>query len=1237
MDSIQPIQTRDVFISYSRTHSLHFAASLHQQMVRLGLSCWFDKVNIPHADDYQERIRHGINSAHNFVFIISPSSIRSPYCLKEVALAVTRGKRIIPLLHIMPTTEDWLHLEQGYEQKIKELEGKSPVPSERIIQIKEEAGLTRECIETLQKLDWIYGREEVGDLKELGRWRISYENTWKRHEDPNYLQRWECPVQWKAIDDPTVVIEKLVGLFSKQQNYIQQHTQILLQALKWQKHDNKPNYLLTGVARTESEAWLKMNFQLSELPPCQKTDLQCEFITESRKNAEGNSADVFTSVVRTDRQIRNEVVRELTQRGITCWSRDKNMKKGVEKKLALEAGIEQSDNFFFFVSQASVHDPEALAELQIALDLNKRILPLLVGSIARKEWPETIRKLALVDFTDNESEADFEKDIVDILAILNQDRQYYFDHKRLLVDAMRWQRGAEKNAFLLRGYYLEKAITWFDLHKGRKDSPPTIHHERLIRASEGVKGTLSTDVIICYSRKDDDFARSINYQLQSAGKTTWFDQESIGSAPNYQHELFKGIAKADNVLFILSDDYLDSNNYEEEFICANSLNKRIITIRYREIASMDIPEEVSAFQCLDFENQPFDRSFNELINLLDIDWEHTNQHTVLLERAQEWDAHQLSGDYLLNRSALINANQWLEQAGLNIYEQFPDEALELRKDVNNLPQMELNGLIASCTKKPRPTVLQLQYILSSQQAILKEERHQKIIATRLRTRLRLSVAASILVLMVAVGAIHYYLKAEENRHKAEIAQAEAVKERKEALIQSNIAEEQRHIAETNEELARENEEIAIRQQLIARENEAKAKRQERLANKNAAEARKQRNEAETQRVKAEAAKKEAEQNLADKKAADSKADTLRNSKKVQDLLSLSRRFAKTDAKASKDYILQALELEVQYPVSSDIMLSTLIKVYEGQYQEEIRLLNLQKELVEFMVSGDQVMAISENGSISGVEGRLRLYPTAAIIKGDLIATADRYGQVAICAMVKEGGKVVLEPIGKPRQVHDPSTAVSTLIPFGKGMLSAGFDGTIKHHLDLQAPNPEEILYANRQEKILCLDSQQDQLIAFGTKSGKVGLFRLGQEPVNLLTFDASITSIHLNEAGKYLLCGLANGHMVKVAVYKDLQLHQDEFYEQKAHEKAILNIDVSGTRILTAGNDGKVILRFYDDLVTRELGQPIEVQNDMNVKGHARVRFSEEGNHVYTMDDETVNLWPIDEALLRAKFPLTNR
>jgi hypothetical protein len=91
----------NAFISYGRKDSLAFATKLYTRLLEQGLNVWFDQKNIPFGVDYQREIdENGIEKSQNFFFIIAPHSIKSPYCRKEIDLAVKLNKRIIPLLHI---------------------------------------------------------------------------------------------------------------------------------------------------------------------------------------------------------------------------------------------------------------------------------------------------------------------------------------------------------------------------------------------------------------------------------------------------------------------------------------------------------------------------------------------------------------------------------------------------------------------------------------------------------------------------------------------------------------------------------------------------------------------------------------------------------------------------------------------------------------------------------------------------------------------------------------------------------------------------------------------------------------------------------------------------------------------------------------------------------------------------------------------------------------------------------
>ena len=88
-----PEATLDTFISYSQTDA-DFARQLNEALQLQGKTTWFDQESILVGDDFKKEIWRGIEQCNNFLFIISPSSIDSPYCEKEANYALSLNKRM---------------------------------------------------------------------------------------------------------------------------------------------------------------------------------------------------------------------------------------------------------------------------------------------------------------------------------------------------------------------------------------------------------------------------------------------------------------------------------------------------------------------------------------------------------------------------------------------------------------------------------------------------------------------------------------------------------------------------------------------------------------------------------------------------------------------------------------------------------------------------------------------------------------------------------------------------------------------------------------------------------------------------------------------------------------------------------------------------------------------------------------------------------------------------------------
>jgi WD40 repeat protein len=86
-----------VFISYSRKDQ-DFVRKLFDALKAAGRDAWVDWEGIPPTAEWLKEVYTAIDGADTFVFVLSPDSVASEVCGKEVAHAVESRKRIIPLV-----------------------------------------------------------------------------------------------------------------------------------------------------------------------------------------------------------------------------------------------------------------------------------------------------------------------------------------------------------------------------------------------------------------------------------------------------------------------------------------------------------------------------------------------------------------------------------------------------------------------------------------------------------------------------------------------------------------------------------------------------------------------------------------------------------------------------------------------------------------------------------------------------------------------------------------------------------------------------------------------------------------------------------------------------------------------------------------------------------------------------------------------------------------------------------
>ncbi|PZV02621.1 MAG: hypothetical protein DCF32_14860, partial [Leptolyngbya sp.] len=649
----------DAFISYGRSDSKAFVIALKEQLKARGLgNIWLDLDDIPAATDWQGRIDEAIGRSHQFIYVISPSAMASPYCKLELTLARHYGKRIIPLLHVA-----------GGDSKAW-------------------AAIDPEGCTTVRQLNWIWCRDGLDEAEQ-------------------YLEKLTRTLSY--CDEQTGAAQAHI------QAYVHQHTTLLTQALSWERHHRQTHYLLVGTERQTAETWLQTRFADGEPLPCFPTDLHCEYITESTKNANNLMTQVFLCHSDQDQAPAEQIRRSLLRQGITVWNYRTDIQTSQDYNSAISQGIEEADNVVFLLSPASAQSRYCQQELAQALALNKRVIPVLAAAVEPEQVPEGLRNLQHIDLTDNTQASDYVADESQLLRQLNTDGTYFTEHKTWLVQALKWQRQQQNPTLLLRGYNLRRAETWLKVARTHRH-PPTALHEQFIAESLRQPPNPALDVFISYSRVDSDFARRLNDALQTQGKCTWFDQESIATGTDFQQEIYRGIESSDVFVFVLSPEAVNSPFCADEVEYAQGLNKRMVTVLHRAIDVGDLHPVLGKLQWLDFREHDgdFQANFAGLLRTLDTDREHLETHTRLLVRSGEWDRRGRDESLLLRGQDLQTAETWLT---------------------------------TNAAVEPQPTGLQQEYIRAGRA----REEAEAAAERKLRRGMRLGVLAATAGIVVAAG------------------------------------------------------------------------------------------------------------------------------------------------------------------------------------------------------------------------------------------------------------------------------------------------------------------------------------------------------------------------------------------------------------------------------------------------------------------------------------------------------
>jgi len=206
-------------------------------------------------------------------------------------------------------------------------------------------------------------------------------------------------------------------------------------------------------------------------------------------------ADLFISYSRRDLDFIHELVERLTVRGKEVWVDWEGIPPTTEWMKEIYAGIEGSDAFVFVITPDSAQSRVCLDEIAHAVQLNKRIVPILRRDLDGVQLPPTVASLNWLALPES---ADLDRAVDDLVEVLEQDLDNVRHHTRWLEKALEWSRADRDPSLLLRGTELRAAEDWLKDAPAREPAPTPLHYE-YVQASRAAATRRQRLVVVAFA------------------------------------------------------------------------------------------------------------------------------------------------------------------------------------------------------------------------------------------------------------------------------------------------------------------------------------------------------------------------------------------------------------------------------------------------------------------------------------------------------------------------------------------------------------------------------------------------------------------------------------------------------------------------------------------------------------------------------------------------------------------
>ena len=172
------------------------------------------------------------------------------------------------------------------------------------------------------------------------------------------------------------------------------------------------------------------------------------------------------------------------------WVDEDNIPPGAPWRTELGTAIEAANAVVCCVSPAWLASEECQREYRRAIELGKRLVPVLVSKVER--LPDALAALQWIDASGG---ANPDSAAVAVLAAIDVDPERVREHTHWLSRALRWDGRGRDRSLLLRGRDLRTAEDWL-ARRGAEPSPVPLQTDFIVASRQAERKRLRTTIAV---------------------------------------------------------------------------------------------------------------------------------------------------------------------------------------------------------------------------------------------------------------------------------------------------------------------------------------------------------------------------------------------------------------------------------------------------------------------------------------------------------------------------------------------------------------------------------------------------------------------------------------------------------------------------------------------------------------------------------------------------------------------